>query len=273
MSIFDDGRTGWLDALRVHPSVRGRGLATHTQNGIIEKGKLLYPRIEHFRSCTTFLNKASQAVFAKCGMKPVYRQGLILVSQTRAESSEFECLKMSHTEYKAKLSAIVTKVENASGRKWNPNIANCDIDAVLKFEENCGESDISKFCLNFDWKMALFNRESLEKFLSYPEKPQLAVLQRAASEGPSAWVIGMKRTDGYRTCTVVTDSRHDSSDRFRDLLALLMLEVDAAIRDKAYTFRTFFDIVNVHFLCSKTFICCNKQHIVVMVFAFSSFVM
>ena len=72
----------------MHPSVRGRGFATHTQNGIIEKGKLLYPGIKHFRSCTTFLAKASQAVFAKCGMKPVYKQGLLLVSESRAESSE-----------------------------------------------------------------------------------------------------------------------------------------------------------------------------------------
>ena len=205
MRVIDDGRIGWLEALRVHPSARGRGLATQTQKAIIEQCKVVYPKLEHFRLTTSVLNIASQTIQKKCDVHTVYKQGFVIVS-TGPAAKEFELQAMSPTAFKAKLTAVLAELSSASGAF----VAPCDVESVFEFEDKC-RSDVSKFGLNFDWKVALFSRQSLEKFLSYPEKPQLAALRYQDAQLAYEWVIGMTRSDmsktNIRAFTAVTDPR------------------------------------------------------------------
>lgn len=80
--IVDGGTTGWLEALRVHPAVRGRGLAGQLQQKAIDVATRTFPGLECFRYTTHALNRASRKLASRCGLSEVYKWGVVLLSSS-----------------------------------------------------------------------------------------------------------------------------------------------------------------------------------------------
>merc|ERR1712216_967752 len=67
LSLMDEGRTGWLDALRVHPRSLGQGLALRIQRELTAFA-LDHLKLERVRYCTPATNTASRKLATACGL-------------------------------------------------------------------------------------------------------------------------------------------------------------------------------------------------------------
>ena len=77
--LLDDGRTLWLEALRVHPTMRRRGLASRLQHGTLHAARQRWPGLQRVRYTTQLTNGASIALARSCGMREAYRWGFVFV--------------------------------------------------------------------------------------------------------------------------------------------------------------------------------------------------
>lgn len=76
LTLYDAGRTGWLEALRVHPHFRGRGLATALQSHLITVARGL--RLSRVRYTTAAANIPSKRLASACGLQVVASWGVIM---------------------------------------------------------------------------------------------------------------------------------------------------------------------------------------------------
>ncbi len=74
LRVIEDGVTGWLEGLRVHPDFRGRGLAHLLTDHVIETATTL--GVERLRYTTDTTNVASLKLAAKAGLKPLLEMGV-----------------------------------------------------------------------------------------------------------------------------------------------------------------------------------------------------
>lgn len=76
LTLLDKGKTGYVDALRVHPRARGCGVALKIQKHLIgiAKDQLKLPRV---RYTTSTANTASRKLAARCGFCTVAKWGMI----------------------------------------------------------------------------------------------------------------------------------------------------------------------------------------------------
>ena len=57
LRVIEDGRTGWMEGLRVHPDHQGEGLASHLTRHIVQQAEDL--KVERLRYTTASVNEAS----------------------------------------------------------------------------------------------------------------------------------------------------------------------------------------------------------------------
>jgi GNAT superfamily N-acetyltransferase len=67
LRVIDGGRTGWMEALRVHPSHRGKGLAAALTNHVVQLAKSI--PVERIRYTTAVGNETSLHLANTVGMK------------------------------------------------------------------------------------------------------------------------------------------------------------------------------------------------------------
>jgi len=77
LTLYDGGKTGWLDALRVHPLAQGRGLAFLVQETLVQFARDVL-QVKQVRSNTAVQNAASRRLFAKCGLVEHKQWGLAM---------------------------------------------------------------------------------------------------------------------------------------------------------------------------------------------------
>ncbi|TFG94064.1 GNAT family N-acetyltransferase [Candidatus Thorarchaeota archaeon] len=67
LRVIDDGKTGWMEALRVHPSYRGKGLATILTQHVVQLATSI--PVKRIRYTTAASNKTSLHLAETVGMK------------------------------------------------------------------------------------------------------------------------------------------------------------------------------------------------------------
>jgi ribosomal protein S18 acetylase RimI-like enzyme len=67
LRVIDDGKTGWMEALRVHPSYRGKGLATILTHHVVQLAMNI--PVKRIRYTTAASNKTSLHLAETVGMK------------------------------------------------------------------------------------------------------------------------------------------------------------------------------------------------------------
>ncbi|MFW9849751.1 MAG: GNAT family N-acetyltransferase [Candidatus Thorarchaeota archaeon] len=74
LKIIDDGMTGWMEGLRVHPDYRGRGYASSITDLLVTMAKDL--GVKRVRYTTAIDNYESLHLADKIGMKRIFRMGV-----------------------------------------------------------------------------------------------------------------------------------------------------------------------------------------------------
>lgn len=69
LRLVEEGKIGWMEALRVHPEVRGLGIARKLTERLVDEAKQL--GVEKLRYATAFDNDASLKLASNIGMKKV----------------------------------------------------------------------------------------------------------------------------------------------------------------------------------------------------------
>ena len=74
LRLIENGRTGWMEGLRVHPDYRGRGFANALTKHVIKKGKDLH--VQCLRYTTSTRNQASLKLAQKFGFAQILEMGV-----------------------------------------------------------------------------------------------------------------------------------------------------------------------------------------------------
>ncbi|MFQ5832916.1 MAG: GNAT family N-acetyltransferase [Candidatus Thorarchaeota archaeon] len=74
LRVIENGATGWLEGLRVHPDFRRKGLAHLLTDHIVETASKL--GVERLRYTTDTTNLASLKLAEKAGLKPLLEMGV-----------------------------------------------------------------------------------------------------------------------------------------------------------------------------------------------------
>jgi RimJ/RimL family protein N-acetyltransferase len=131
LRLVDDGRTGWMEGLRVHPDYRGKGYAHMLTRELMEKAKEL--GVEKLRYTTSTRNEASLKLAEKYGLTRVF------------EMSVF---------WRQNLNAAPSKANGYPIRQIRPK----EVYALLQTSPHL----VSQKILIFDWKALDYTLDSLE---------------------------------------------------------------------------------------------------------------
>ena len=74
LEVIEDGRTGWMEGLRVHPDYRGRGFARDITRYIVEKAE--YLGVQRLRYTTSSRNVASLKLAKMAGFTRILRMAV-----------------------------------------------------------------------------------------------------------------------------------------------------------------------------------------------------
>ncbi len=74
LRLVENGRTGWMEGLRVHPDYRGKGLANKLTDRMIKEGQRL--KVQRLRYTTAVDNLASLKLAEKTGFKRLLEMGV-----------------------------------------------------------------------------------------------------------------------------------------------------------------------------------------------------
>lgn len=89
LRLVENGRTGWMEGLRVHPDYRGKGLAYKLTNHMIKEGYRL--KVQRLRYTTAVDNLASLKLAEKTGFKRLLEMGVFWHPNPNAISSPRTC--------------------------------------------------------------------------------------------------------------------------------------------------------------------------------------
>eukprot|EP00041_Stephanoeca_diplocostata_P025478 m.668344 g.668344 ORF g.668344 m.668344 type:complete len:396 (-) comp22755_c0_seq16:1349-2536(-) len=87
LSLFDEGQTGWLAALRVHPLARRKGCARRLQQHLVHLAESKLRGIKKLRYTTGSWNEASLRLATACGLEQKYSWGVEFFRCSVEESS------------------------------------------------------------------------------------------------------------------------------------------------------------------------------------------
>lgn len=88
LRLMDDGMTGWMEGLRVHPDFRGMGIASKMSERLIEAGNKL--GVKRYRLTLAEQNKASSTIASKLGLKPIVKKTSIWLDPESVEVNNLE---------------------------------------------------------------------------------------------------------------------------------------------------------------------------------------
>lgn len=71
LRLIENGKTGWMEGLRVHPDYRGKGYANLLTDGLVEHA--ISVGVPRLRYTTVVENKASMALASRAGLEEVFR--------------------------------------------------------------------------------------------------------------------------------------------------------------------------------------------------------
>jgi GNAT superfamily N-acetyltransferase len=71
LRLIENGKTGWMEGLRVHPDYRGQGFANLLTDGLVEHA--ISVGVPRLRYTTVVENKASMALAERAGLEEVFR--------------------------------------------------------------------------------------------------------------------------------------------------------------------------------------------------------
>ena len=81
LEVIEDGRTGWMEGLRVHPDYRGRGFAKDITRYIVEQAELLH--VQRLRYTTSSRNVASLKLAKMAGFTRILRMAVFWQSKPK----------------------------------------------------------------------------------------------------------------------------------------------------------------------------------------------
>ncbi len=74
LKIIDDGKTGWMEGLRVHPLFRGKGYASLVTEELVKMATI--KGVKQIRYTTASVNESSLHLASKAGMERLYDLGV-----------------------------------------------------------------------------------------------------------------------------------------------------------------------------------------------------
>lgn len=238
LRLVDDGRTGWIEALRVHPTVRRRGLAMRLQSELIKAAKDRWPTIERFRYTTASFIPASLKIANACGMKAVHRWGFSLASSAKTGSDEIAA-HASPTELCARLRKEYEKV-NIQVAEETAVMSSCSAADVTKIATRKGSSmaTVGMLC---DWKVECACDRAVAKL--FEAGTTAAVLRN--DNGRESLSLGRTRPDftgTVRVWTIEVDDIGHLNERYRDFLVLAIHECEIAEKHETSSCMFFFPL-------------------------------
>eukprot|EP00937_MAST-01D_sp_MAST-1D-sp2_P002526 g2526.t1 len=142
--LLDSGDTVWLEALRVHPSMRRRGLARRLQRVTLCGARRRWPALRRVRYTTQLSNSASVTLAHGCGMREVRRWAFVFVPAVEAPLFCERARRLL-----AQLKAEVAAAEGGMGAAAPPaSTCNADAGALLRALEQHGGAPFIH-----DWKV------------------------------------------------------------------------------------------------------------------------
>lgn len=138
LRVVDDGKTGWMEALRVHPSYRGKGLATILTQHVVQLAMNI--PVKHIRYTTAASNKTSLHLAETVGMKRKFT----LAGYWQENPSEISWRSSNKPIFKTTATDVYQSLIDA--RLLPFNIIICDWKALDATPEGLAKVDsISRF--------------------------------------------------------------------------------------------------------------------------------
>ncbi|TFG26503.1 GNAT family N-acetyltransferase [Candidatus Thorarchaeota archaeon] len=138
LRVIDDGKTGWMEALRVHPSYRGKGLATILTQHIVQLAMNI--PVKRIRYTTAVSNKTSLHLAESVGM----RRKFTLAGYWQDNPTEISWRSSSKPLFEANASDVCQDLIDAKLLPFN--IIICDWKALDATPEGLAKVDsLSQF--------------------------------------------------------------------------------------------------------------------------------
>jgi GNAT superfamily N-acetyltransferase len=250
-SLVDGGATAWLEALRVHPSARRRGLALRLQRHLVDScagwargccadsggggggGGTLLRRIRYTTAAT---NRASCRLAELCGLAEVARWGFGFVPRAAAADSDpavaaaaaAACLTLGRCVELARVALAAELGGEDAARAAVAQVRSAGVEEVLSTASALAAAGAGNVCVH-DWKAHDCTADGVGRLLD-PAGGVSATT--AAVGGCKSWSSNQDR-DGLRVFSIFTDTTQDGA--FAAFLAHFFVEMQRALQQQDST--------------------------------------
>jgi len=262
-SLVDGGATAWLEALRVHPSARRRGLALRLQRHLVDScagwargccgedsrggggggggdggggGGTLLRRIRYTTAAT---NRASCRLAQLCGLAEVARWGFGFVPRAAAAAAAGDdaaaaaaaaggVLTLGRGAELARAALAAELGGEDAARAAVAQVRSAGVEEVLSTASALASAGAGNVCVH-DWKAHDCTADGVGRLLD-PAGGVSATT--AAVGGCKSWSSNQDR-DGLRVFSIFTDTTHDGA--FAAFLAHFYVEMQRALRQQDST--------------------------------------
>jgi GNAT superfamily N-acetyltransferase len=168
LTLYDGGKTGWLEALRVHPRCRGKGLATALQSHLVAVARDLL-QLKRVRYTTATANIASRRLAAACGLQVVDSWAVIMPRR-----------RVPPTTFAERVRAARARLAKRHGMKLDTGIHQRHVSPkeLLSFAGGFGQ----RLLLQSYWKAYDFTLLNVEILLRSHQQP-FVIEEDGASAG------------------------------------------------------------------------------------------
>eukprot|EP00040_Diaphanoeca_grandis_P039550 m.259394 g.259394 ORF g.259394 m.259394 type:complete len:368 (+) comp37976_c0_seq1:116-1219(+) len=288
LRVIDDGETAWLDALRVHPSQRGKGLARRMQQFLVKNALENNPQLKRIRYTTLIHNKASLRLAESVGLNPVFTFSIVMKTASAPEDTtpknvgDFEQWSNQNLESysKALQTAIDTPLpattlatnqqqqQQPQQPLLTPKLSLTHWDSKRTLD---GQQDVMDFVMKvhastntpvlmLDWKAWQFTRENLQMIID-----KGVSITTIEGDGCRGYSLGLTRADfsgeiRVPTMTVVVDDvvRVTHGDAHANELGVLctlhmmLAETTTAIAQNCGSLMAFYDSIYMETMQRKS---------------------
>ena len=234
LTLYDQGRTGWIDALRVHPRARGNGIGLALQQQLIEFARGSLP-LQRVRLCTARSVVASRKIATSCGMKLHASWGLCFISSSNITADPDQASSAKHAITDRLLAAYMDRLQAcATGNSVYTvsEFGGSSVQLLHILRETLSVTYLLQF-----WKVHELNLEAIESVLADPhhQSPRVGLDPQTGDVCSVSWAY--LREDHTGMCAFVT-IYGEGFERFQ---AHVMEELQQAVRAGATTAMLFYN--------------------------------
>lgn len=217
LSPHDGGKTGWLDALRVHPDFRRKGLAQLIQQRLVDVAFEL--KFERVRFVTSSVISASRRLGALCGLTTVAEWGLLFpcgdISSSRVGQTGDDGV-MVLLKYAATVREALKSVGPAIPVDANRELS---IDELMAYSKHMGEAHLIQTFKAYDW-----TPENLKLLFGMLQRPMASMCEEDQIQSFS-WAKYSRDATGLTAFVTL----YSGCDDIVGILSHLAAQLDAAL--------------------------------------------